>query len=102
MGQHSHDPDGRQHAGGGAQGERIEGAPTNGGSQAGERSFAPRQPGRTGPEGERRGSMSGRGQEGARPDHGTPPGPDPLDTGTEGFSPDQGVGAQRRRPDPSG
>jgi hypothetical protein len=63
MGQETGQPDGGQHTGGGAQGERIEGTLTNGGSQAGERSFAPRTPGHTAPEGEGGGTMSGRGQE---------------------------------------
>lgn len=55
--------DGGQHTGGGEQGERVEGSLTNGGSQAGEESFAPRTPGHTAPEGEGGGAMSGRGQE---------------------------------------
>lgn len=63
MGQETGQPDGGQHTGGGPQRERIEGTLTNGGSQAGERSFAPREPGHTAPEGEGGGSMSGRGQE---------------------------------------
>lgn len=54
-------PQGQQEAGG--QGERIEGTLTNGGSQPGERSFAPRTPGPTASEDEGGGAMSGRGQE---------------------------------------